>query len=131
VSPPSFKRRVGAGVVLLLGATTLGVWMALRAEPEVQADPPPMPSPTLVSISTSLDPPVPHRTAAEPAAEGSAPASLSEIDRLRIEGLTGPNPLVAIQALREMRVPGSFASAFEIARGCFDAQLAPQLVDLS
>jgi hypothetical protein len=66
-----------------------------------------MPSPTLGSAGAPFHAPGPQRTASQPAAEGSAPASLSEIDRLRIQGLTGNDPLVAIQALREMRVPGT------------------------
>jgi hypothetical protein len=131
VSLPSFKRRVGAGGVLLLGATALGVWLALRAEPEAQGDEQPMPSPPLGSAIAPSQAPGPARTASSAGEGANASASLSEIDRLRIQGLTGNDPLVAIQALREMRVPGSFASAHEIVRGCLVAHMAPQFVKLN
>lgn len=131
MSLPSLSRRTWAGLVLLLGATALGAWLSLRGEPEAQADSRPMPSPKLGSAGAPSHAPGPQRTASLPAAEGSAPASLSEIARLRIQGLTGDDPLVAIQALREMRVPGSYASAWQIVAGCVAAHDAPLFVNLS
>jgi hypothetical protein len=121
-------RSVIVGVLIL--ASVVGAYVALepKAEPPPAVIEPDRGGAVLFGGGSGSSPVSP--TEAHQASRPEQQALGPRIEQLRIQGLTGQDPLLAINALREMRVPGSYASARQIIYGCLYAYAGIQFANL-